>query len=416
MRWLQLGVCLVLAGCGAFGTAQGIDRQSGRMGVRNANGEWWVKLDRQTSARDLLGAFESAGYRMVLNSTEPIMRLGWLRLRSSVKQEQSPLSSIPGVLAVEEGRTFNLADFEPVQRTKDERPDTVSYNDPEARWQYALLRMFVADAHAVTQGSPQMLVGVLDTGCDVSHPDFKDREERTRIVTGRNWMDNITDVTDRQGHGTHVTGIVGASANNGVGVVGMAPRVRLLAEKVFNDKGEATWVSVANGLVHAVDQGAKIINLSLGDTYSSGVLEDAVKYALARNVVVIAASGNNGQVDPNIYPASLPGVIAVGATDKKDERASFSNQAKWLALSAPGQGIFSTFPVPLGKFTYGYASGTSMAAPHVAGIVALMRDRYPTWTVPQLRARLLQSVDDLGAPGFDPAFGHGRLNARKALS
>ena len=129
----------------------------------------------------------------------------------------------------------------------------------------------------------------------------------------------------------------------------------------------------------------------------------------------MAASGNDGKDDLSIYPAMLPGVLAVASTDKKDARSVFSNAAKWVAISAPGTGIYSTFPVGLAKWTYGYASGTSMAAPHVAGVAALIRDRFPQMKATDVRTRLEKAADDLGNPGLDPIFGHGRLDALEAV-
>ena len=406
MRRLFLSLALLSASCGLSPAAA--DDQGAPLGAAGS-GELWVKR-----APGYSSGLSEAGFRVLSMADEPIANLGWTRVRGTAG-DRARLLALPGVLAVE-----------PAHRLRVDRvaqmpiPDLVSalgvtYDDPEARWQYAIARIRLDEAHALTMGGPRTIVAIVDTGIDRTHPDLLARDGSSRVRAGRNWMDSNDDVSDRRAHGTHCAGIVGASAQNGVGVVGMAPAVTLLAEKVFNDQGGATWASVANGIVHAVDQGARVVSLSLGDKNSAKVLEDAVKYAIAKDVLVVAASGNDGQNDLSIYPAMLPGVLAVGSTDKKDLRSTFSNAAKWVSLSAPGTGIYSTFPVGLSKWTYGYASGTSMAAPHVAGVAALVRDRYPLLKAAEVRARLERAADDLGEPGADPVFGHGRLDALDAV-
>jgi hypothetical protein len=183
-----------------------------------------------------------------------------------------------------------------------------------------------------------------------------------------------------------------------------------MAVKALSATGYGTYADVARGIVYAVDHGARVINLSLGGDVDSSTLSDAVAYAVGNGVVVTAAAGNSGTSAPT-YPAAYPGVIAVGATDAQDARADFSNFGFWLTVMAPGVNITTT------DFGGGYAdfTGTSPAAPFAAGAAALMLAVNPQLDSPKVRAILAMTSDDLGAPGFDTAFGWGRLNVARAV-
>lgn len=266
----------------------------------------------------------------------------------------------------------------------------------------------------ITRGNPRVLIGVVDSGVDITHPDL-----RAKIVDTFNAADNNKDVKDFVGHGTHVAGIASAMTNNGMGVAGVAPECGILAVKVAS--GDSSYPStdgIANGVIWAADHGAAVINLSLGSRSESKAITDAVKYALAKNVVVVAAAGNDGG---NImsYPAVNPGVIAVAATDKNDNRARYSNFGRWISVAAPGSDILSTFPLNsnlIGQTEYGQISGTSMATPFVTGLVALIRSKYPTMPPVMVKQTLESSADDRGKPGFDDEYGYGRVNVARALT
>jgi thermitase len=185
----------------------------------------------------------------------------------------------------------------------------------------------------------------------------------------------------------------------------------LLAVKVLSNEGSGSYDGVANGIIFAADQGAHVISMSLGGPAGSKVIEEAVQYAQGKGSLVVAAMGNENTESPS-YPASAPGVMAVGATTKADQRSSFSNFGKHISVSAPGSDILST--VPGGKLdTF---SGTSMATPHVAGLAALVKSKFPQANAAEIRSRIEKSADDLGDAGFDKRFGHGRINARKAIA
>jgi subtilisin family serine protease len=177
---------------------------------------------------------------------------------------------------------------------------------------------------------------------------------------------------------------------------------------------------VADGIRYAADQGARIVNLSLGGPSSSVILEDAIQYAYNRGALVVAAAGNcamggfgcGGTMNPVFYPAAYPTVLAVAATDENDNRASFSEYHPYVAVAAPGMGIYST----LKDGGYGNLNGTSMAAPHVSGLAALIWSLDPSRSRDQVRSVIETTADDLGSPGKDNFFGYGRINARRALA
>jgi subtilisin family serine protease len=245
----------------------------------------------------------------------------------------------------------------------------------------------------------------VDTGVDLDHPDLAGN-----VVSGYNVISPGAPPQDDHGHGTHVAGIVAAITNNNVGVAGVAGGCRIMPVKVLNNVGEGTDFDVATGIQWAADNGARVINMSLGSPDYSYALADAVDYAYGKNVLIVAAAGNDG-LESILYPAALPHVMAVGATDKIDGRASFSNYGNALDIVAPGVNIFST----LWDNSYTYLSGTSMATPHVAGVAALVLSLHPEYTNDQVEKVLKAGCVDLGNPGWDPYYGYGRVDALAAL-
>lgn len=296
-------------------------------------------------------------------------------------------------------------------------------NDPKLPEQWALARVEAPAAWRIQAGSPALRVGVIDSGADLKHPELAGKIASETF----NALDLSAPPLDDHGHGTHCAGVVAAMTGNGQGVAGAAPGVGLLIARVLNkSETQGSDATIARGIVWATDHGAKVLSISLEIPGRSPVLESALDYALAHDVLVVAAAGNekhllDHQAAPAL-PASYPGVLAVAATDAEDKPASFTNFGPAVSLAAPGVDILSTLPTykvfaplprPLG---YGTMSGTSMAAPLVAGAAALVRSQFPALTRAQVKARLEASADDLGAPGFDPVYGHGRLNIRKAVS
>jgi len=278
-------------------------------------------------------------------------------------------------------------------------------NDPSWSLQWGASKIQADYAWNMTRGERSILVAVIDTGIDWKHPDLT----ANYVPLGYDWTNDDPDPMDDHGHGTHVAGIISAVINNSLGIAGLA-QVQIMAEKALDRYGYGYEDDLANAIIHAVDQGAHILSNSWGGDTDSQLIHNAIKYAYDRDVLIIAAAGNMG-TSQKMYPAAYPEVIAVTATDESDRRASFSSFGDWVELAAPGVDIYSTV---LG-YSYGYKSGTSMAAPHVSGVAALIWSCFPNLTSHQVRLHLRHTADDLGNSGFDVYYGYGRVNARKAL-
>ncbi|MEB3284277.1 MAG: S8 family serine peptidase [Candidatus Sericytochromatia bacterium] len=302
----------------------------------------------------------------------------------------------------------------PVQLAQMEK----TVDDPRVAEQYSLKIAQVDQAWDLQMGGAGVVVAVIDSGIDMGHPDLKGN------IVPESWnvLDKNNDPRDDHGHGTHCAGIAAAIANNGEGVAGVAPKAGLMAVKVLDARGRGSDATIAEGVVHATDKGAKVITMSLGLYKRSPVLEEALQYALDRDVVLVASAGNNNALnDPTSaphLPSTHPGVIEVAATDDQDKKARFSNFGKTVSVAAPGVNILSTLPTyKVGREVgYGKMSGTSMASPFVAGLAALVRSEFPAMKQAEVKAHIEKMADDLGAEGFDQYFGHGRINALKSVS
>ncbi|BCB05812.1 S8 family serine peptidase [Bacillus sp. KH172YL63] len=255
-----------------------------------------------------------------------------------------------------------------------------------------------------TIGSSDVVVAVIDNGIDLYHRDLNQH-----IVSPYDTVHDSPYTLSSGDHGTHVAGIIGSSMDNGVGAVGIAPSTSIMPIDVFTT--EYAYISdVIEGIYYAVDKGADIINMSLGSYSYSSSYNEAIQYAHNNGVLVIAAAGNDNLGIPH-YPSSYPNVISVASTNEYDNKSTFSNYGDDIDISAPGSRIYSTFS----NSDYGYMSGTSMASPVVAGVAALLMANDPSITNDEIAERLYESADDLGETGKDIYYGHGRVNARKAL-
>ena len=269
------------------------------------------------------------------------------------------------------------------------------------------------------KGAP---VAILDSGVANLHDDIAPQVVGyANFVSADTKEDPKADPEDKYGHGTHVAGIVAAKANNTIGVAGVCPDCTILDVKVLNDSGSGSSSAIANGISWAAANGAKVINMSLGQRVSSRTLEAAVNNAWNEGAVIVAAAGNAG-TQAKIYPGAYPNVIAVAATDNNDAKASFSTYGKWVDVAAPGVSVYSTFPnhpFVLGtqngrSMGYDIASGTSMASPIVAGVAALVWSSQTDASKTSVRTSIESTADKI--PGTGTYWAHGRVNACKAVA
>lgn len=288
------------------------------------------------------------------------------------------------------------------------------------------------EAWAITTGSTQVLVAVVDTGIDHTHPDLSANIWQNPGEIPANGLDDdgngyIDDVrgydfayddaapTDGYGHGTHVAGTIGAAGNNATAVAGVNWHVKIAAVKGLDDYGSGTESALAQCIIYAANIGARVINNSWGPGGSGGaptaLLKEAIDYAAASGALVVFAGGNSNSEETGA--AGYAPVLGVAATDSRDKRAYFSQYGAWVDISAPGTSILSTVPNGL-TATY---SGTSMASPHVAGAAALVWSRYPQWSAAQVRSALENGADPIDQlnPGYEGKLGKGRLNVYHAL-
>ncbi|HEC97996.1 MAG TPA: hypothetical protein ENI58_07590 [Nitrospirae bacterium] len=297
-------------------------------------------------------------------------------------------------------------------------------------------------AWEVGTGDSSVVVAVIDTG--VAYEDYIDSSARgrnrtityeqapdlaeTNFVPGYDFVNNDSHPNDDEGHGTHVTGTIAQSTNNNTGVAGIAFNTSIMPVKVLDSRGSGTYTEIADGIYFAANNGADVINMSLGGSSASTTLKDALAYAYKKGVTIVAAAGNDGS-DVISYPAAYNAyVIAVGATRYDETLAYYSNYGPDLDLVAPGgdtnvdqngdgygdgilQQTFGSSPTDWG---YYYYEGTSMASPHVAGVAALVIASGVTGP-DNVRQVLQSTAKDLGAPGWDKTYGWGRVDAAAAL-
>ncbi|MFC5532146.1 S8 family peptidase [Cohnella yongneupensis] len=274
-----------------------------------------------------------------------------------------------------------------------------------SEYQWNLPRIATESGWSVTKGSDDIIVAVVDTGVQADHPDLQGR-----LVKGVNIVDPSSPPDDDVGHGTHVAGIISAEVNNGEGVAGMTWYTKIMPVKALDSSGAGSTYSVAEGILWAVDHGADVINMSLGNYAQAEFLHDALKYAYDHGVVLVAASGNDNTDRPG-FPAAYPEVLAVAATDPDESRAEYSNFGDYIDIAAPGTSIPSTYP----GSRYAALSGTSMASPHVAALASLVKSVNPKLTNEEIMDLLRRTAKDLGQQGKDNDFGYGQIDVNSAL-
>ena len=312
------------------------------------------------------------------------------------------------------------------------RPD-----DPALPEQEYLETIQVLQAWDITTGSQNVIIAIIDSGVDTGHPelaakiwhnkgeigvDAQGRDKRTNQADddqngyiddwqGWNAIANDGNVADGIGHGTHVAGIAAASANNQAGIAGISWGARIMPVKALDDRGRGSYSQVARAIVFAARHGAQVINISLGGASPSKLLYAAVDYAASSGALLVAAAGDTGEDSPT-YPAAFEPVIAVGATNLKNQHARSSSIGEMIDLVAPGVKIYSTAP----GGSYSHRSGTSSAAAQVSGVAALLASLPAYNSSAYLRQVLLSTAADLGPPGRDRVFGAGLVQAFAALS
>lgn len=272
-----------------------------------------------------------------------------------------------------------------------------------------------------TIGDKTVIIAIIDSGIDLEHPDLINKIS----PKGYDFVDGDSEPEYNIWHGTHVAGIAGADTNNGKGIAGVAWNCKIMPLKVVEiDPIEGPIIlddKAIEAIRYAADNGAQVINLSFGGPDPSPPLEAALKYAYDKNIVIVGSAGNDGTAV--LYPAAYDDYcLAVAATDQDDNRVDWSNFGPEVDVAAPGENILSCYPVDLvsepGQLPYGWASGTSMATPHVAGLAALIKSLKPHLTAAQIMSVIRYSADDINSsiyPGKDDYVGYGRINMEKAL-
>lgn len=285
-------------------------------------------------------------------------------------------------------------------------------NDPAWWRQWDMRQIGMETAWDQAKGE-NIVIALIDTGVDASHPELAGR-----LLAGYDFANDDGDPGDDNGHGTHVAGILAAVGDNGIGIAGMAWQAKILPLKVLDAKGDGSYFNIIRAIRYAADHGARIINLSLGGSFSDPNLQEAARYARTRGCLVVAAAGNQGGA--LLYPAAYDEVLAVAATDDRQRRPSYSNYGAEVDLAAPGgtqsAGIYSL--APSGGYTTLF--GTSMAAPHVSGLAALIWSAASALTADQVAGIMKETALKVGtmpynAAGWNQELGYGLINALAAL-
>jgi subtilisin family serine protease len=397
---------------------QGQKYSSGKLIVKFRSG-----LSLQ-STESIIRAYEPQSYRRIPRINAYVIKMAE---GTTVEEMLGALRRNPDVLYAEPDYKLRLS---------------TTPNDQLFRYQYALSNpggvlqipgsptgKLSADIKATgawdyIKGDSNVIVAVLDTGVDYTHPELVNKV----ISHGRDFVNDDDDAFDDHWHGTHVSGIIAAETNNSEGIAGVTWNCKILPGKIISAEGEGDYSWLIEAIIWAADYTSgqakvQVINMSIGGEEPSQALEDALEYAFNKGIVLVASAGNHSEPeDPTFiyYPAAYDQYcLAVGASDYNDEIAEFSNYGPELDVASPGVWILSTFPVAQtepGYLPYAFASGTSMAAPHVAGFAALLKSFKPWLTPGDIMKIIKYTPDDIGDAGRDDYAGYGRINTERAVS
>lgn len=348
-----------------------------------------IKISRNAHVKGVQDRLDQQG-RVI--EMEELEKIGVILLEipsDQLEQKIQELQLMTGVAYVELNYSVQAMDVIP--------------NDPGWSSQYGLTAIRAPQGWSLSTGSISVTIAILDSGVDLGHEDLTGR-----IVAGYDFVNNDSVPQDDFGHGTHVAGIAAASGNNGVGVAGVSWGARIMPLKVLDRFGGGSYANVAAGILWAADHGAQVINLSLGGAAPSVTLQDAVLYAYNKGILLVAASGNNGGAQV-LYPARYPEVMAVGATNFTNQPSSISNYGPEVDVAAPGENIYSLWPG--GYFTQ---SGTSMSAPFVSGLAAILFSF--TSNAGVVRNAIESTALDVGPVGWDLYSGAGLIQMDSAIA
>lgn len=401
----------VLAGCGAQSLVPGSARSVQTQGVEASKATLAKRLivgfKSKPSSTTLSALEKAAGAKLV--KTNDKLALAVFET-NNMKTARAALLASAGVEFVE---SELLPELEPFKATKVNVPlrQGKSNADPLRKDQWYLDLMGVPSAWSSGKVQKEVVVAVVDTGVDLSHPDLKDK-----LVPGWNAAAPGQPPQDQAGHGTMCAGLVGAMADNGQGIAGIAPNAKIMPVKVGNSAS-----SVVEAMIWAADH-ADMITMSLSfkpnmSEYPAAVetTKRAAAYVMSKKIPMVCSMGNTGNLQKNVPSAfagnEVPDLIAVGATDKNDKVTSFSTFGPWCSVSAPGAGIITT---ALGG-GYQAVDGTSFSTPITAGVVALMLGAGQDSSPKAIKAKLQSTAKDIGAPGNDDKAGAGRVDAAKAV-
>lgn len=390
--WFSI-LCLILAalGSGSLVSANEPDRITPEGIHEYVDGEFLVKFAPGMAASARAKVAKSLGGEMVRKvkalDIDVLSFPGAKANPQAAEQILAALKNNPNVVMAEQNEYLHT-EYTP--------------NDPGMSSQWAWSKIQAQQAWDVTQGSSSVVIAIVDTGIQRNHPDLD-----AKIVAGYDFVQNDTAPDDGNGHGTHVAGTAAAETNNATGGAGMCPNCLLMPVRVLDNNGSGTLDAVANGITWAADNGAKVINMSLGGSSGTATLQNAVDYAWNKGVFLACAAGNNGNTAAN-YPGYYANCFAVAATTSTDAKASYSTYGTWVEVAAPGSGIYSTWT----GSSYNTIDGTSMATPHVAGLAGLLASQ--GLSNAQIRDRIMNTADKISGTGS--YWIGGRINAYNAVT